>query len=432
MKKKFMMLFLCMMIGLTACGRDSNEENVGENSYEEEYNSNDVENQFIATENEQAEGMTDAKENEVESIQDEIARIEEQSRKHCDIDSSNMGQQQMNQHSAEWYKLWDDELNSLWSRLSEELDAETKAKVLEEQRAWIKRKEGNATAAGVEALGGSLQPLLESETAAEMTRARVYILAGYLADVRNESFTITPEIQESIDNAEPNLDDVFAQFEGQWIFDESRGACVGIERTENCAYGVEGSNWTVWVTGGDLFSDLDVYGYTERNILFKLPQDVYYELSFSMDGGLLLTYRPSLDPSAFNDFDTIVCDFPMENAVTDYSGLYTDTQGTDSIYSELFLMKQGDGGYKFEMGLYRLTTISGTATANGNVLHFTGNLGGDPLFEGDIVISGESATATFTNSTWELLKSGEVFTFPSGKYEMDEIPEGYLDLYLNE
>ncbi|MBR2403031.1 MAG: DUF1311 domain-containing protein [Lachnospiraceae bacterium] len=263
------------------------------------------------TEQENATEILGEEENAVESIQEEIARVEEQSREHCDIDSSNMGQQEMNYHSAQWYKLWDDELNSLWSRLSDELDAETKARVLEEQRAWIKRKEGNATAAGVQALGGSLQPLLESETAAEMTRARVYVLAGYLAEVRNESFTISPEIQESLDAAGPNLDDVFAQFEGQWIFDESRGACVGVERTENCAYGVEGSNWTVWVTGGDLFSDLDVYGYTEQNILFKVTHadsEAFYELSFGMEGNLCLTYRKSLSIEAANDYDIIVCE----------------------------------------------------------------------------------------------------------------------------
>ena len=250
-------------------------------------------------------------EDEAETIQEEIARVEEENRKLSDIDSSNMGQQEMNYHSAEWYKFWDDELNSLWSRLSDELDAETKAKVLEEQRAWIKRKEGNATAAGVQALGGSLQPLLESGTAREMTRARVYVLAGYLAEVRNETFTISPEIQESLDAAEPNLDDVFAQFEGQWIFDENRGACVGVERTEACAYGVEGSNWTVWVTGGDLFSDLDVYGYTQQNILFKVTHadfDAYYDLSFGMEGNLILTYRKSLSIDAANDFEMIICE----------------------------------------------------------------------------------------------------------------------------
>ena len=255
--------------------------------------------------------ILDEEENEVESIQEEIARIEEQYRELSDIDSSSMGQQEMNYHSAQWYKFWDDELNSLWSRLSDELDAETKAKVLEEQRAWIKRKEGNATAAGVQALGGSLQPLLESGTARDMTRARVYVLAGYLAEVRNETFIISQEIQESLDEADPSLEEVFEKFEGQRIFDESRGACVGIERTEDCAYGVEGSNWTAWVTGGDIFSDLDVYGYTEQNILFKIANDdvdAYYELSFGMEGELILIYRTSLSADAMNDYDIIICD----------------------------------------------------------------------------------------------------------------------------
>lgn len=415
MKKKLVMLVLCLVVGLSACGKEPNEENAGENSYKDSYVSSEAGEQSSQEKNESGNEFTDAEGNKTESIQDEIARIEKQSVEHCAIDSSNMPQQEMNYHGAQWYQLWDDELNSLWSRLSKELDADTKAKVLEEQRAWIKRKEGNVVASGVQALFGSLQPLLESETAAEMTRARVYVLAGYLAEVRGEDFTISSEIQESLDKAEANLDDVFAQFEGQWIFDERRGACVGVERTKNCAYAVEGSNWTVWVTGGDLFSDLDVYGYTERNILFKLSSGSYYELSLGYEGEVLLTYMPSLEMEAYADFETI-CGYPAtKHAGSDYSGMYTDTQGTDSIYSELILEKQADGSYKFEMGLHRLTTIDGIATANGNVLHFIGYLGDEALFEGDIVIDGESATATFASSDWGLIESGEVFTFPSGK-----------------
>lgn len=418
MKKRLLMFALCMLVGLAACGKESNEAKMEENSYEESDVSSEDGAQNLTTENTKKDEMSGTEE-ETESIQDEIARVEEASLNHCNIDSSNMGQQQMNQHSAKWYKIWDDELNSLWSRLSAELDAETKEKVLEEQRAWIQRKEGNTKAAGVEVLFGSLQPLVESETAAEMTRARVYILAGYLAEVRGEDFTISQEIQESLDKAEPNMEDVFAQFEGTWIFDERRGAGVGVERTKDCAYAVEGSNWTVWVTGGDLFSDLDVYGYTERNILFKLPQGTYYELSFGIEGELLLTCMPALDISAYEKFETIVC-YPLaEMEEIDYSGTYTDTQGTDSIYSELILEKQEDGSYIFEMGLHRITTINGTAMANGNVLHFIGDLGGEPLFEGKIVMEGESATATFTSSAWELIQSGEVFTFPSGKLEIE-------------
>ena len=317
MKKKFVMLFLCMVIALPACGKNETKENIGEDIHANVVEDNNAaeavqlpDEQSGAEENVHVGEETSIEENKVESIQDEIAGIEEKSREHRDIDSSSMGQQEMNYHSAQWYKLWDDELNSLWSRLSDELDAETKEKVLEEQRAWIKRKEGNATAAGVQALGGTLQPLLESGTAAEMTRARVYILAGYLADVRKESFTVSQEIQESLDAAEPDLDDVFEKFEGQWIFDESRGACVGVERTEQCSYGVEGSNWTIWVTGGDIFTDLDVYGYTENNILFKVAHDDYdsfYELSFGVEQALILTYRTSLSIDAVNDCEVIVC-----------------------------------------------------------------------------------------------------------------------------
>lgn len=240
------------------------------------------------------------------SLQDEIAKVEAKSCEYENADWSSMGQQDMNQLTAQWYQLWDDELNSLWGRLSDELDAETKEKVLDEQRAWIERKERNVIVAGVAAWGGSLQPQLENSAAEEMTRARAYILAGYLADVRNEPFTIPSEIQESIDMADPSLDDVFKKFEGQWIFDEARGACVGIERTETCAYGVEGSNWTIWATGGDIISDLDVYGYTGNSIIFKIAHDshdAFYELSFNPEHSINFAYGTSLDAMD----DVIVC-----------------------------------------------------------------------------------------------------------------------------
>lgn len=227
-----------------------------------------VQSDSIQSENAQAESMqTDS--GQTDSIQAEIARIEAQS---CEYG------------------------NADWGRLSDELSPEEKEKILDEQRAWIKRKETRVRGAGAEALGGSLQPQLENDVAKDMTRGRVYILAGYLADVRKESFIIPAEIQESIDMAEQNLDDMFAAFEGQWIFDKERGACVGIERAETCA--AEGSKWVVWITGGDILSDQDVYGYTESSILFKVAHDGYtafYELTFNIDHALVLAYGTSLD-----------------------------------------------------------------------------------------------------------------------------------------
>lgn len=166
---------------------------------------------------------------ETESIQDEIAKVEVKSHEYENADWGSMGQQEMNQLTAQWYQLWDDELNSLWSRLSDELDAETKAKVLDEQRAWIKRKEENVKGAGAAAYGGSLQSQLENSTAEEMTRARAYILAGYLADVRNESFTIPAEIQESIDMADPSLNDVLQNLKDSGYLMKSAVHVLGLK-----------------------------------------------------------------------------------------------------------------------------------------------------------------------------------------------------------
>ncbi len=330
MKRKRIAVLLCMMVVLCCSGCGEKREKIQFTTADEQLQTAEdqpvedqiienqpVEDQIIENQPAQdqlaedvndAESVNDTEEkSETERIQDEIAKVEAQSCEYENADWGSMGQQEMNRLTAEWYQLWDDELNSLWSRLSDELDAETKAKLLDEQRAWIKRKEENVRGAGATAFGGSLQPQLENSTAEEMTRARAYILAGYLADVRGESFAIPPEIQESIDKAEPNLDDVFEKFEGQWIFDEARGACVGIERTEACAYGVEGSHWTVWVTGGDIISDLDVYGYTENSIIFKTAHDggdTFYELSFNMDNLMIFAFGTSL--SAMDD--VIVCD----------------------------------------------------------------------------------------------------------------------------
>ena len=304
MERERISILLCIMFILFCSGCGAKMEKTQSSISDEQPQS--IEKQH--TENHYTEDVIDIEEkSEIESIQDEIAKVEVKSCEYENADWSSMGQQEMNQLTAQWYQLWDDELNSLWSRLSDELDAETKAEVLDEQRAWIKRKEENVIGAGAQVFGGSLQPQLENSTAEEMTRARAYILAGYLADVRNETFTIPSEIQENIDMADPNLNDIFKKFEGQWILDEERGACVGVERTETCAYGVEGSNWTVWVTGGDIISDLDVYGYTGNSILFKTAHDGYdtfYELSFNLTNSIYFASGASLDTMD----DVIVCD----------------------------------------------------------------------------------------------------------------------------
>ena len=309
MKRKSIAVFGCVVLlaFCSGCGTQTKEPEPTipmENEASTEAKNTEAKN----TEAENTESkLQEGDVSETEQIQSELALVENASLEFENADWGSMAQMEMNQLAAQWYQLWDDELNSLWQRLNEEADEQIKAELLEEQRAWIRTKEGNVKAAGEEALGGSLQPLLENTVAEEMTRARVYVLAGYLADIRQETFAVPVDVQESIDEENPSLDDVFQQFEGQWIFDESRGACVGVERTGDCAYGVEGSNWTVWVTGGDVFSDLDVYGYTDVAIIFKIAytdSEAYYKLFRNGEDVVCLAYGTSFDGMD----DVIVCE----------------------------------------------------------------------------------------------------------------------------
>ena len=160
------------------------------------------------------------------TIQYEMAQVEEKSVEIEKKSWDDLPQQEMNQLTGEWYELWDAELNSLWNRIIEKVTPEKKDELLEEQRAWIKRKEANIKAAGEEALGGTLQPQLENGTAMRYTRKRCYQLAAILAEELGETFVVPEAVEQSIVDVDPTLDHVFEKFEGQWIFDKDRGACV--------------------------------------------------------------------------------------------------------------------------------------------------------------------------------------------------------------
>lgn len=111
----------------------------------------------------------------------ELAALEEKAQEMEDnLQSGNLSQIEMNRLSGELFQLWDDELNSLWSRLKDKLDSEQMEQLTEDERAWIKWKDQAVKEAGSEAEGGSLQPLLENDKAAEVTRERVYELAAWL------------------------------------------------------------------------------------------------------------------------------------------------------------------------------------------------------------------------------------------------------------
>ena len=116
-------------------------------------------------------------EEELSGIDAELAQLEERAQKMQEqLQSGDMTQGDMNELSAKLYKLWDDELNSIWKRL----DEDAKAELLDEEGAWIKEKESKIEEAGKDWEGGSGQPLAENTEGADLTRARVYELAEYL------------------------------------------------------------------------------------------------------------------------------------------------------------------------------------------------------------------------------------------------------------
>lgn len=113
-------------------------------------------------------------------IQAEIARAEEAAARLEEEMHSARNQAEMTQLSGEIYTVWDDALNAIWKILKENLDEASMEQLTVEERQWIKDKEAAAEAAGAEFAGGTVQSMMISSTAAELTRTRVYELAEYL------------------------------------------------------------------------------------------------------------------------------------------------------------------------------------------------------------------------------------------------------------
>ena len=235
-------------------------------------------------------------EHTAEELAAEMAEVEAKSVEFENQLNDAQTQSEMNDITSNWYHLWDDELNALWDRASTGLSGRYKDQLVEDQRAWVERKEAAVDEAGNQVDGGSMEPMVRAMTAKDYTRARAYFLACAVAEAEGYGYEIPADVQASIDEVDLSLDEVFEKFEGQWIFDESRGACIGVEPTDRCDYGVDGSAWTVWVTGGDLMSDLDVVSYTDNSITFYVrTTETYYKLYRTMENRVKMAYGSTAD-----------------------------------------------------------------------------------------------------------------------------------------
>lgn len=73
-------------------------------------------------------------------------------------------------------KLWDGELNTIYNEILDRLDKDRSASLVEEQRAWMKERDGLAMEAAKNSAGGSAESVEYIVSQIESTRQRAYDL----------------------------------------------------------------------------------------------------------------------------------------------------------------------------------------------------------------------------------------------------------------
>lgn len=134
------------------------------------------------------------------TVQGEMAVVEAKHQQYLAMDWDSMPQVELNLTTGEMFTLWDEELNSLWNRLTAAVTPDEKERLLIEQRDWIKKKDQAVKEAGEEVLGGSMQPMVENGVAWSYTRKRAYDLASLLAIMEGETFTVPAEVEQSFED----------------------------------------------------------------------------------------------------------------------------------------------------------------------------------------------------------------------------------------
>ena len=213
MKKKIIMLVLCcVMLGMGACGNGGEKQDVydGEPINVSESSSEAQKQTVEIAEFDYFGGEVDAADLERDyqkdiqanidaiaaagvSITDELMAVEKIEKQFEALSSAASTQFEMNQTAQWFYVIWDTELNSLWSRISNQADAQTKEDLLAEQRNWVSMKEEvTLEAIGGSEDNGSMYPVLQYDFWEKITKNRSYILANELAKIKGESF-VMPE-----------------------------------------------------------------------------------------------------------------------------------------------------------------------------------------------------------------------------------------------
>ncbi len=83
-------------------------------------------------------------------------------------------------------KLWDSELNTIYSRILKSLDEKQTQQLVAAERQWLKNRDAAAVNAAKNSAGGSLESVEYTASLAESTRARAYELVELYAAVLTE------------------------------------------------------------------------------------------------------------------------------------------------------------------------------------------------------------------------------------------------------
>lgn len=119
--------------------------------------------------------------NVIDELKKFIAYVEETAASlENSIENDPLTQTEYNDKTQDLYEWWDEALNRAWDVLKQVKDAETMQALTAEEREWIASKEEAVAEAGAEYEGGSMQPMVMNQKAAEMTRDRVYELLKLL------------------------------------------------------------------------------------------------------------------------------------------------------------------------------------------------------------------------------------------------------------
>ena len=131
--------------------------------------------------------------NSASSLQDEIDKVQSVVAKYSLMASKGETQAELNMLSGLPYMVWDKELNSLWSRISDSADEQTKERLLADQRNWNSMKEEvKLESIGRPEDGGSMYPMNQNAFFEDITFNRCCILANELAKIKGDTYKMPP------------------------------------------------------------------------------------------------------------------------------------------------------------------------------------------------------------------------------------------------